>query len=167
MKNQKQNLHEGHRKRLRQKFMSGKELFKEHELLELLLSYSIPRKNTNELAHLLLDTFGSLQNVLNADSELLSSVDGIGENSACFLSLVGYVSSLCNNKKIAKKELSSISLAKEHLIELFKDLDHEVFYVVHLNKNDKVIGLSKIDSERIISKSTSNSRTSFPNENLK
>ena len=49
----KQNLHEGHRKRLREKFMAGKQSFKEHDLLELLLGYSIARKDTNELAHTL------------------------------------------------------------------------------------------------------------------
>ncbi len=70
----KDGLHSGHRERLRDKFISGKETFKEHELLELLLSYSIPRKDTNPLAHSLINEFGSLKNVLEADTKLLTSV---------------------------------------------------------------------------------------------
>ena len=103
------NLHSGHRERLRDKFKNGKESFKEHELLELLLSYSIPRKDTNALAHSLINEFGSLKNVLNADAELLSSVKGVGDNSACFLSLVGYLTKILNKKEISKATLSTIS----------------------------------------------------------
>ncbi len=146
MKNTKENLHGGHRKRLRDKFKTGKESFKEHELLELMLSYSIPRKDTIELAHSLIKEFGSLQGVLSADSELLSSIDGIGENTACFLSLVGYVSKLNSKKPIDNKRLSTISDAKDSLPEIFKGYDHEVLFIIYLDKNNKILNTSLLDN---------------------
>ena len=58
------NLHHGHRERLRKRFMQyGGADFSDHELLEMLLFYAIPRKNTNELAHFLINEFGSLRGV--------------------------------------------------------------------------------------------------------
>ena len=145
MEDKRKNVHEGHRKRLREKFISGKESFKEHELLELLLSYAIPRKDTNALAHNLLNKFGSLENIFKADGELLKTVDGIGENSAYFLSLIGYATRFSNNTPKKTKPLSNIEQAKEVLIELFRNLDHEVFYILYLDDKNKVISMAKLD----------------------
>ena len=145
MENKSKNVHDGHRKRLREKFIAGKESFKEHELLEMLLGYAIPRKNTNPLAHALLDKFGSLQNVLKADVNLLTTVEGIGESAALFLTLVGYANTFSLKQEKTKKQLSNIEQTKEVLIELFKDLDHEVFYVLYLNDKNKVISMTKLD----------------------
>ena len=102
MKTTNENPHGGHRERLRNKFVIGKQAFQEHELLELLLSYAIPRKDTNALAHKLINTFGSLNAVLDKDVEILSTVDGVGQNTATLLSLVGYINSLGDKKN--KKE---------------------------------------------------------------
>ncbi len=145
MKDKIKNVHDGHRKRLREKYIAGKESFKEHELLELLLGYAIPRKDTNPLAHALLDKFGSLQNVFKADAKLLTTVEGIGENTAYFLNLVGYANTFSSNQESKRKPLSNIEQAKDVLIDLFKDLDHEVFYVLYLNDKNKVISMAKLD----------------------
>ena len=139
------NLHQGHRKRLKEKFNSGKESFKEHELLELLLSYALPRKDTNALAHSLINKFGCLQNVLNCEPELLKTIDGVGDNIACFLSLIGYITAISSKTKMHSKPLSNIEEAKAVLLELFKGLDHEVFYVLFLNNKNKVISMTKLD----------------------
>ncbi|MBO5851934.1 MAG: hypothetical protein J6R29_06345 [Clostridia bacterium] len=146
--NSNQNLHEGHRKRLREKFMAGKQSFKEHDLLELLLGYSIARKDTNELAHKLINRFSSLEGVLNADPALLSTVEGIGEKTACFLSLVGYVARSSAEKNLNKKPLTSIADAKEQISHLFKGYDHEVFFMIFLNAKNKVTGYNKLDSNK-------------------
>ncbi len=143
-----QNLHEGHRKRLREKFISGKTSFKEHDLLELLLGYSIARKDTNELAHTLINRFSSLDGVLNADPELLSTIDGVGEKTACFLSLIGYVTRLGLEKKMDKKPLVNIADAKDQIASLFNGYDHEVFFMVFLNSKNKITGYAKIDSNK-------------------
>lgn len=86
-------IHDGHRKRLRERFLrDGLDNFDEINVLELLLFYCLPRIDTNDLAHRLLDQFGSLPNVLDATVEDLSKVKGIGENAAVFLTLLSAVS---------------------------------------------------------------------------
>ena len=57
-------IHDGHRKRMIEKVMNSVESMPEHELLEVLLFGAIPRKNTNDIAHLLISRFGSIENVL-------------------------------------------------------------------------------------------------------
>lgn len=81
-------MHEGHRKRMYEKLKSDAPLF-DHELLEILLFNAIPRKNTNPIAHSLIDTFGSLAGVFEADLEELVSVEGVGESVAVYLKCVG------------------------------------------------------------------------------
>lgn len=84
--------HSGHRERLRKRYIDyGADNFREHELLELILFYGIPRKNTNETAHKLILHFGDIKRVLNTDKELLTKVDGIGDSAASFLRLLGEV----------------------------------------------------------------------------
>ena len=78
-----ENLHKGHRERLRQSYIeNGPDGMHEHQLLELLLTYAIPRRDTNPIAHRLLDksAFGSLWEVLNAGPKELMAVEGIGES---------------------------------------------------------------------------------------
>ncbi len=80
--------HGGHRDRLRERFIrDGLDSFEEHNILELLLFYTIPQKDTNELSHALLDRFGSLEGVFHAEVEELTRVDGIGEHTARYLNM--------------------------------------------------------------------------------
>ena len=66
-------IHDGHRQRVKDRFcQEGLDHFEEHQVLELLLFYCIPRVDTNPLAHKLLDHFGSLTNVLEAPVEELT-----------------------------------------------------------------------------------------------
>ena len=82
----KGNVHKGHRKRLKQQFLEyGLDRFHDHQALELLLFYAKPQGDTNPVAHELLNRFGSISGVLNADYEDLLEVDGVGENTACLL----------------------------------------------------------------------------------
>lgn len=143
-----ENLHEGHRKRLREKFKKSANSFNEHEILELLLGYAIARKDTNELAHVLIKTFGSLDGVLSASVESLMKVKGVGEHTATLLSVTGYASSLKKHKTVAKT-LSNIDAVKSFTISLFENLDHEVMYMVYLDGNKKVLGYSTVDSGKV------------------
>ncbi|MBE6845522.1 MAG: DNA repair protein RadC [Ruminococcus sp.] len=84
-----ENIHKGHRQRIRQKFMkTGFTAFADHEKLELLLFYAIPMKDTNPIAHNLLNRFKSIGGVFDATYEQLMEVDGISESTAVFLKLV-------------------------------------------------------------------------------
>lgn len=85
-------FHDGHRDRLRRRFLEfGADSLHEHELLELVLFYGIPRKNTNEIAHSLISAFGDINGILSASSEELKKIDGIGESAASFLKFLGDV----------------------------------------------------------------------------
>lgn len=83
------NVHEGHRDRLRDKFLkNGIEVLEEHEALEMLLFYAVPRVNTNDLAHQLLDRFKSIAGVFNAPIELLTEFKGLTKTGATLLKLM-------------------------------------------------------------------------------
>lgn len=81
-------MHEGHRRRMYEKLKSGDNIF-EHELLEILLFNAYPRKNTNPVAHELLNRFPSISAVLSASYEELVAVPGVGEQIALYLMCVG------------------------------------------------------------------------------
>ena len=86
---ERENLHQGHRARLKEKYREhGLESFTDIEALELLLFFAIPRANTNEAAHALLKRFRDFRGVMEADLAALQSVPGIGENAATLLRLV-------------------------------------------------------------------------------
>jgi len=86
----KKSIHDGHRERVRENVLkNGFEQLEDHRLLELLLFYSIPRGDTNELAHRLLNEFGSLSEIIKASPKKLTKVLGIGESSAIHLSAIG------------------------------------------------------------------------------
>ena len=80
------NLHEGHRQRVKERFLKhGIDSFSDIQFLETLLFYAVPKKDTNDTAHLLLNTFGSLKKVFEASYEDLTKVKGIGENAASLI----------------------------------------------------------------------------------
>ena len=75
-------VHDGHRKRRREQFVRhGLDAFADHEVLELLLFYAIGRRDTNPIAHALLDHFGSLPAVFAAPLEELEQVEGMGPHA--------------------------------------------------------------------------------------
>ena len=83
MSNSAKNPHEGHRSKLKKRFLTqGLTGFEDHNILELILFFAIPRRDTNVIAHELLNKFGSFSRVFEASVEELCSVDGIGEHAA-------------------------------------------------------------------------------------
>ena len=83
-------MHEGHRQRMYER-LAGKGKMEDHELLEILLYSCLPRVNTNEIAHKLLDAFGSLPAVFRADIKKLQAVEGIGDKTANQILLFGKI----------------------------------------------------------------------------
>ena len=82
-------MHDGHRQRMKRRYLqSSLDSFDDLAILEFLLYYAIPRRDTNPIAHRLLDRYGSLASVLEAPREDLQKVEGIGESAAILLSLI-------------------------------------------------------------------------------
>lgn len=82
-------IHDGHRQRMKERFYAdGLDGLNKHEILEMLLYYCIPRRNTNEIAHYLLKEFKTLPRVLNASVKELEGVEGVGHNAAVFINFV-------------------------------------------------------------------------------
>lgn len=88
--------HSGHRRRMYDKLIAGDKLY-EHELLEMLLYNAFPRINTNAIAHRLLEKFGTIYSVFNADYKEIKTVEGMGESTALYLCCVGRCALHANN----------------------------------------------------------------------
>jgi DNA repair protein RadC len=113
-----ENLHAGHRQRLKKEFLEhGAEGFSEVRALELLLFYALARQDTNPLAHSLLNRFGSLHGVLTASVAELCTVDGIGENTAILIRLIPELSRLSEyGRSLKNREKIDSSFAAGSLI---------------------------------------------------
>ena len=134
-------VHDGHRDRLRQKFAEhGLDPFADHEVLELLLFYAIARRNTNAIAHQLLEQFDSLEGVFSAPVESLERIDGIGERTAHFLHLMG---ELQRRLRLGEgKEpliLNSTQAVGEYFLKRFDCEQVEVIYQACLDAKGKVL----------------------------
>ncbi|MBQ3063457.1 MAG: DNA repair protein RadC [Clostridia bacterium] len=99
---EQKNPHTGHRARMRARFKaSAPATFASHELLEMLLYHTNARGDTNETAHALIEAFGSIEGILDADRSHLETVFGIGENAAIFLSLIGELAKRYTAEKLS------------------------------------------------------------------
>lgn len=133
-------MHEGHRQRLKERFINeGLDNFNDHQILELLLFFSIPRKDTNETAHLLIERFKTLSNIFEADITELVKIPGIGENSALLLTLIPQLSRVYFKDRWRDKPvLDSSTKAGEYMISLFVGAKYEKFYVLCLDSQNRV-----------------------------
>ena len=134
--------HGGHRQRMRERYRSqGLDGFAPHEALELMLFYAIPQRNVNPLAHRLLDRYGSLHAVLEADIESLRQMEGVGEYAATLISLFGAVSRRAQRERGGPREaLKSRADAEAHCIRLLAGEKRERFYVVCMNAQMESLG---------------------------
>ncbi len=141
-------MHDGHRQRLRERYeKEGLDSFAPHEILELLLFYAIPRKDTNRLAHAILNKFGTLTNVFQASPEELQTVEGLGKGAAVFLSIISDVLRRCQLEQLIKlPTINSVREARECVISLFAGKTNEECYLISLTKQNKVKHISKICS---------------------
>lgn len=133
-------LQKTHRLRVRERFINeGLDSFADRQILELLLFYSIPLKDTGELAQKLLKKYGSLSAVLEADLADLASTPGIGMTSSVLLTMIP---SLCRrygkDKWGDKPVLGSVSAAGSYSVSLFAGHTYEVFYVICLDARNRV-----------------------------
>lgn len=135
-------MHEGHRKRMRERFRrEGLEGFAPHEVLELLLFYGRARGDVNGTAHALLDAFGTLQGVLEARPEQLMTVPGVGEETA---TLIGLMLPMFRRYTACVAEQRQKFFTRDDLmafaVSLLSGWRSERFYVVCLDSDLRYIG---------------------------
>lgn len=130
-----------HRKRLRERFKkAGAKGLHDYELLELLLTYAIPRKDVKPTAKDLLKRFGSLSGVLDASQKELEAVEGLGSISATLIRLVKEICSAYLSDRMKRKDvLSSPQAVVDFARAKLGGLPHEAFMVVYLNTKNEVI----------------------------
>lgn len=134
-------MHDGHRQRMKERFRShGLDNFNDINALELLLFYAAPRRDTNALAHALLDRFGSFSAVLEADEQELLAVPGVGENAVTLLRLIPAVSRRYLLDRTATDEpLTSAEAAGQYFLPKFMYETEEVVYALLLDARRRPI----------------------------
>ena len=133
------NVHQGHRERTIKKFLEHSDSFHDHELLELLLFYAIPRKDTNPLAHTIINTFGSLENVFKVSADELKVVDGVGDSVATFLTLLGKLIDKYKNKQVVETTLSAPEKTYDFVRSKLQGKKKEVLLFVLMDENFNVM----------------------------
>lgn len=134
-------IHDGHRARLRKRFKEeGLDGFSEIQALELALFYAISRKDTNPIAHALLDHFGGLAQVLEAPVEELCKVPGVGENTAVYLHLITELGRFYMVSRTAQtKVLTTLEQCAEYMLPFFFGRRVETVFLLCLDAKCKVL----------------------------
>ena len=142
----KVNPHQGHRERLREKIRNqGIEHMPDHEVLEYILMHFIPYKDTNAIAHELLNKFGSLQNVCDASPKVLFDVKDMTQNAALFLNVMTQIIRRYNLQKFGEKPmLDTIAHSVEYFQQLFLNEKEESMYMIILNAKGMLLSSCKI-----------------------
>ena len=135
------NPHKGHRERLKLRFLeSGLDSFTDVQALELLLFYAIPQKDTNPIAHALLERFGSLSQVLDAPVEELKKVPGISDHAATLLRLATELARFYQVDTARRTEvLTSLDACGAYLVPRFFGRKVETVFLLCLDANCKVL----------------------------
>lgn len=145
-------IHRGHRERLRRRFLeTGIYGFQEHEILELLLFYALPRVNTNEISHRLIDKFGGIAAVLDADISELSAVKGLSESSAA---LIKFMRDLCLSYALSSHpsaRFSSPSELEKYFSDYFNSVNSEICLILSISPNFELLTTHSYPSESLLS----------------
>lgn len=143
----KPNPHKDHRSRVKARFeREGLEGFAPHQILELLLFYAIPQKDTNDLAHALLDRFGSLSGVFTASREELCRVDGIGEHAATLLRLFlpTAARALSDETHRQKKVFRDLKTVGDYFVRRYMGVPYETVYLMLLDNRYSLLDCIKV-----------------------
>ncbi len=133
-------VHDGHRIRLKQRFLdNGLENFPEHVIIELLLFYGISRKNTNEIAHELINKFKSVSGVFDADINELMEIKGITEHTAILLKLIPQLLNVYVVEKQIDQKLNNVKSVCEYFKTCYVGVKLEQLKVCCLDDNLRVV----------------------------
>ena len=172
MSEKTKNPHDGHRQRMREQFLkaNGLDSFPDHNVLEMLLFYSISRADTNELAHRLIDTFGSLNGVFDAPYSALKDVKGVGEQTAVLIKLIpSLVKKYLEGSVSDKNHIQTTEDAVEYLRPKFATLKNEELIMVCMNNAGKILNstviskggsdFAEVDTRKIVQEVISSNAT--------
>lgn len=138
-------IHDGHRGRLKAEFLARPETFADHKLLELLLFYINPRGDVNPTAHELLDRFGSLAGVLDAEPEALLNCPGIGEHA---VSLLRVVKELGRRYDAQRSDVEDVVTSARDAAQIFRPCFYgarsEMVFLLCMDGKGKVLGCPKV-----------------------
>ena len=140
-------IHDGHRARMRSKCLEhGSSIFDSYELLEMLLYYVIPYKDTNPIAKRLIARFGSIDGVFGASADELMEVSGIGARAAEFLLQVGRVpENLGIDPSCADaSDFSDFHKTGGYFAELLGEKDTHSVLAMYLDNNMRLIDVEKV-----------------------
>lgn len=140
-------IHEGHRQRLKDRFRAeGLENFSEINALELLLFYCVPRKDTNPIAHALLDHFGSFKKVMEAPVSELEKVPGVGHNISTYLSMIMHTSRYYHARQAREEQLimQNVEVYGRYLNNQLSGLRNENVYLLCLDGKCRFLCCKKI-----------------------
>lgn len=136
------NVHSGHRQRLKDRFVKeGLSNFNEINALELLLFYCVPRRDTNDLAHRLLEHFGSFDKVIDATPEQLEQVEGVGSQISTFIHLLPDLAKYYHNIKKKRRDtiMTNVGDCGDYMLPMFMNQRNEVVYLLCMDAKRKVL----------------------------
>ena len=153
---EKNHLHKGHRERLRNKVnANGLVGMLDHEVLEYLLTFVIPLKDTNPLAHELINKYGSLANVFNADYNSLVKTNGVGSVVASFLSSMSKIVEFYNKTATIKNTvINNTRDAVNYLTPLLSNKPNEEFWLMSLDSSSRIKNIERISQGNMNSTET-------------
>jgi DNA repair protein RadC len=156
-------VHKGHRERFRKRFRAeGLDAFAEHEVLELLLYYCYPQRNTNDIAHHMLKEFGSLHHLFEASVETLMTRLNCSENIATLLNLIPALSNRYFRSKWGRNVIfDNAKTAGKYAIDLFVGQTSERFYVISVDARNR------LNNVTLISRGTLDESAVYPREVVK
>lgn len=133
--------HDDHRQRVKARFLDeGMESFSDIQVLELLLFYGIPYKNTNDCAHVLLEKYGTISGVFSADYVDLSETPGIGPHAAVLLNLVPALTRRYEKDRWGERtQITDVKRAGAYAASLFVGDEYEAFYMICMDSQNRVI----------------------------
>ena len=146
----KENLHKDHRSRLRRRYeLEGFGNFEDHNVLELLLFYAIPRKDTNPIAHRLLNRFGSLHAVFEASEKELCEVEGIGPSAASFLKMIPQVGRNVVKDKLESEPFTTDARLGLYFVNYFRFASIEAACILFLDDEYRFVSIDVIQNGNI------------------
>lgn len=149
-------LHGGHRERMRKRALNTDfNGFQEHELLELILFYALPRVNTNNIAHQLIEEFGDISRVLDASPSELASVNGLSSSSTVLISLMRDLCRYYTSSTHSSVKFSSTDELKQYFLDYFSDNNSEICLILSVDGDFKLNSTLNYPTEALISPSFS------------